>query len=340
MNRYAAFSAPEFVADAYFLQSHLAPDAESTAFWQAFLAEYPDRRGAYQEAQVLLGQLAEEQAQYTAIQLPPDSQRALWQRIEHQVQALPIGTAAGRRVVFPARRWSLYAAALVGLLLLSVAGWWWLQRPGTPVAYQTAYGETRRVQLPDGTQVWLNANSRLSLSGDWQPGQDRSVTLDGEAFFEVTHQTHHERFVVSGGGVRVEVLGTKFNVNTRRERTRVALREGRVKLAAEGTSLIMQPGETVEWSPKRPQLAKTAAPAENAAAWTSQRLVFDQTPLPEVAQLIEDQFGTRVEIANPALLDKRLTGEISLANEALLLEALETIYGVRARRDGTTLRLE
>jgi ferric-dicitrate binding protein FerR (iron transport regulator) len=340
MIRYARFSAPEFVADAYFLRSHLAPDAESRAFWQTFLAEYPARRAAYDEARALLSQLSTEQTAYAQTQLPADQRQALWQRIEQSVQPTET-TRSGRVVALPStRRWSMRAAAVAGLVLLSLAGWWWTQRTAVPTQYQTAYGETRRVQLPDGSAVTLNANSTLQLVGDWQAGQDRRVTLTGEAFFEVTHQPGHERFLVTGGGVVVEVLGTKFNVNTRRERTRVALQEGRVKLAAEGTSLVMKPGETVEWSPKRPTLEKTDVPVAQTAAWTSQRLVFDQTPLSDVAQTIEDHFGTRVEIRNPALRDKRLTGEISLANEALLLEALETIYGIRARRDSATLVLE
>jgi transmembrane sensor len=337
MNQYATYTPAQFVADAFFRLSHRQPTPEHTAFWEAFLAEYPGQRAAYEEARLLMQELDRAEQTYRQHSLPDHQRRALWARIDGSVPAE--GRPGGRVVRLPGRRWSLYAAALTGLLLVALAGWWWRQA-AVPSVYETAYGETRRVNLPDGTQVWLNANSTLTLEGTWEAGQDRRVSLRGEAFFHVTHQPHHERFLVRGGGVTVEVLGTQFNVSTRRARTRVALKEGSVRLAAEGRTLLMRPGETVEWSPQRAQLARTPEPAARAAAWTGQRLVFDQTPLSEVAQTIEEQFGTRVEIRNPALREKRLTGEISLVNEALLLEALETIYNVRARRDGATLVFE
>lgn len=338
MNSYETYSLTDFLDDAYFLTSITQPTAETSRFWTDWLARHPAQRPVWEQARRTALALDAGKSAYETPTLSESQTDALWNRIQRSVQPQSVFVAVHRRE--PGRRWLAVAAVVATLLLAGFGAYFWLRTP-RQTEIHTAYGQTQRLRLPDGSTVTLNANSTLRYAADWQPGTERQVTLDGEAFFEVTHLHSNARFVVHTGKLDVEVLGTKFNVNTRRERTRVTLKEGRVKVddLADHQSLVMKPGETVEWSARQPTLTKKQVRPERYAAWTEKRLVFENTPLPEVAQMLEDQFGLHVKIENPALLTKTLSGEIALENEELLLQALRDLYGLRISREGNAVSL-
>lgn len=341
MKPYETYSFADFLDDEYFLTSIARPTAETDRFWTDWLAQHPDRKAIWEEArQVALG-LEAGRSRYEAPALSPDQAETLWNRIRQTTDAAAeTPFVAVHRNPGRAQRWWAVAAAVTVLLLAGLGMW---RFAGTGEAeIHTEYGQTRRLTLPDGSVVTLNANSTLRYDEAWAIGADRHVNLDGEAFFEVTHLKNHARFVVHTGPLDVEVLGTKFNVNARPRLTRVTLKEGRVKVdgRADRQSVVMKPGETVEWTEQKPLLAKKTVKPERYAAWTEKRLVFDGTPLPEVAQMLEDHFGLTVTIENPALLTKTLSGEISLENEQVLLQALRDLYGIRITREGNALTLK
>jgi ferric-dicitrate binding protein FerR (iron transport regulator) len=341
MNSYETYSFADFLADEYFLTSLANPTPDTERFWADWLAQHPDRRPVWEEARRVALALDAGRRRYEAVALPTDQTETLWSRIRQNAGVAPAETpfVAVHRNPF-GRVWRI--AAAVAVFLLAALGVWRWQRPSSqPTEIRTAYGQTRRLTLPDGSVVTLNANSRLRYDETWTTGTDRRVQLDGEAFFEVTHLPSNARFVVHTAQLDVEVLGTKFNVNSRAHLARVTLKEGRVKVAdlADRHSLVMKPGETVEWTEQKPVLTQKTVRPERYAAWTEKRLVFDGTPLPEVAQMLEDNFGLTVRIENPALLTKTLSGEIALDTEDLLLQALRDLYGLRVTRTDSTVVL-
>src|SRR5690606_15777064 len=107
----------------------------------------------------------------------------------------------------------------------------------------TGYGETRKINLPDGSLVVLNANSELKYESNWQQAPMREVWLQGEAFFEVVKTTEEKQFIVHTGSLDVEVLGTQFNVHNRHQKVQVVLSSGKVKLQPleRQESLLMNP---------------------------------------------------------------------------------------------------
>ncbi|RKR82376.1 FecR family protein [Mucilaginibacter gracilis] len=107
----------------------------------------------------------------------------------------------------------------------------------------TAKGETYQVNLPDGTQVWLNAASSLTYPARFV-GADRKVKLIGEAYFEVAKDKSHP-FKVTTNTQEVTVLGTHFNINAYSDETAVAttLLEGSVKVASNTNTEIIKPGQ-------------------------------------------------------------------------------------------------
>ena len=342
MNSYETHSFHDFLADDYFRSSIAQPTDETARFWADWLDQHPRQRAVWEEARRVMLSLESNERHYESTSLSETQTGVLWQRIQQTAAVTPTGSVFGTvHRGNGARRWWLVAAAVTTLLLAGLGAYVWQNNATGQIEHHTAYSQTRRLTLPDGSTVLLNANSTLRYAKTWEAGADRHAYLDGEAFFDVTHQRNHERFVVHTGKLDVEVLGTKFNVNSRRHLTRVTLKEGRVKVdaLAERQSLVMKPGETVEWTDQHPQLARKAVSPERYAAWTEKRLVFDGTPLPEVAQMLEDNFGLKVILENPGLLNKTLSGEIALENEDLLLQALRDLYGLQITRTGRTVTL-
>src|SRR3569833_2208335 len=129
-----------------------------------------------------------------------------------QIQPVSVELPAKRTAVIGRRRWMIAASILV----LLAAGFL-LSRyiPGHRSGIATDFGQITSQQLPDGSMVMINANSRLSYSNGWQEGKDREVWIDGEAFFHVTKTPNKSKFIVHTEHFDIIVTGTQFNVSNR-----------------------------------------------------------------------------------------------------------------------------
>ena len=107
----------------------------------------------------------------------------------------------------------------------------------------TSKGQTYIFKLPDGTKVWLNADSKISFAQQFTK-KTREVFLEGEAYFEVAKDKRHP-FIVSSKGQQIEVLGTHFNVNSYKDEpvTATTLLEGSVKIKAGKEQRVIRPGQ-------------------------------------------------------------------------------------------------
>jgi len=212
--------------------------------------------------------------------------------------------------------------------------------------YSTRYGETRIIRLPDQSQVTLNTNSTLRVPRNFTSGTVREVWLSGEAFFSVTHLHHHRKFIVHARKMDIEVLGTKFNVNDRRGATQVVLQEGKVKivsfLKAKADTILMKPGQLVKASLQEKQVALKKLQPEMYAAWRENKLVFDEMPLPEVLQTVEDHYGVRFlnQSKDTTWLRQRYTGILPNNDLHVILRALSGIYhlDIRKQEDQVIIR--
>lgn len=230
-------------------------------------------------------------------------------------------------------RW-YWAAAVVALLLVSTWIILYVIQPGQHVV-ETAYGETHRLTLDDGTTVMLNANSSVR----YQTAQPRELWLTGEAFFEVTHTRDDAPFKVHTNDLTVKVLGTAFNVNTRHQKTDVVLRNGKVRLALESATvpnLTMNPGEKISYAHRDNELDQQVVDPNAYTAWTRGTIVFNHTPLREVFRWLEDTYGVTVKVATPAILSKEFTGEI-VQNQEVLITLLRKSFGLKISQQGNTI---
>lgn len=202
----------------------------------------------------------------------------------------------------PRKKGPLRWAAVALLCTLGLGVWAWHQ----PVRVAAGPGEQVAVHLPDGSEVLLNSGSRLQYPRGFQtwpllPDAARTVSLDGEAFFQVAHTDR--AFVVEAAGTEVEVLGTQFAVRSRQEagETRVTLASGRVRVrSGAGAAVLDAPGASarVADTPDAP-LRVERVPLEQALAWRSDGFSAIDEPLPAVLAEVERRFAIEVDLEGP-----------------------------------------
>lgn len=262
-----------------------------------------------------------------------DADRA-WARLQ-------AGEPAGEPANPPARGprtmpWLRLAALLVvGLALVLV--WRSYTRPPTSSAasqsYSAAAGTPLTVSLADGTTVTLAPHSTLRAPARF-PERSRDVYLDGEAFFQVTHDAARP-YIVHTRDSQVEVLGTSFNVAAYADAPiiEVVVESGRVQLSADATSSnrVLRPGELGRLD----AAGVISVEAVNVEQYTSWRrgLTFTALRFEDAVPRLERWFGVQIEIADRTLADQRLTVVFGQQELADVLDALAT--GLNARYERT-----
>jgi transmembrane sensor len=208
----------------------------------------------------------------------------------------------------------------------------------TSSEFKTSYGEKATLELTNGSQIILNANSHLSYSyrGSQEKGQVMDIFLNGEAWFDIvpfegdgtgTYRIH------TGHGV-VEVLGTTFVIQTSQKLTRAVLEEGVIRLDIDKTKsteyeegIVLSPGQFVEFNQDTGRIELREVNTDLYTSWIRDVWVFDQTPLREIAERIESVFGVTVEITTLTLKEKTLSGSIGSKNLPLIKQGISEAFG-------------
>lgn len=230
--------------------------------------------------------------------------------------------------------------AAASIILLISTGLYFYQDAFLYKTYYAEKGMIRSVTLEDGSMVTLNANSSIKVLRDFMDHENREVWIKGEAFFEVAKKQDLMKFIVHTDNFDVEVLGTKFNINNRRCRSEVMLEEGKVKLVAKDKEpLIMKPGEQVSVSNSKGDFEKHVVEPERYEAWRHNMLVFENTPLSEVAQIIRDYYGVEIVLNDSLLSTRQFTGTLPNNDLDIILLALKTSYKINIEQKGDRILL-
>jgi ferric-dicitrate binding protein FerR (iron transport regulator) len=304
-------------------------------FCQEVIEHYPKQSKTLNEVLFFLEQTTK------AYENQDKTKAAIQERLEQTMERQ--AAIRKRRLVTKKRqqRWALAAsiALLVGL------GSWWIQATFfSTVTYTTNYAEWKKLELPDGSVVRLNANSSLTTAKNWKAGADRSVQLSGEAFFEVSKQPSTQaKFTVVTSDLNVEVLGTTFNVHARGEDTKVFLEEGKVKLQHGEEETAMTPGEYVVYSKKAKKIVTRYAPEEQEISrpnWKDGTLLFEDESAYIILQKIEELYGVKVNLEDETIYPLTYTVAIPIADIDVVIPILERSMNIEITRSGQTLNLK
>ncbi|WP_114937688.1 FecR family protein [Mucilaginibacter endophyticus] len=150
------------------------------------------------------------------------------------------------------------------------------------------------IQLPDGTMVWLNSSSSLSYPVAFT-GADRSVSLTGEAYFEVT-KNKHLPFIVHANGANIKVLGTHFNVTAYEDEKdiKATLLEGSVSLSNNKSSTLLVPGQQGIAGPDQQITTKTVN-VNQVIAWKTGYFIFRDDDIQSIMRKISRWYDVEVE---------------------------------------------
>jgi transmembrane sensor len=230
--------------------------------------------------------------------------------------------------------WPMRIAAT---LLIGVVAFWLLYNPIDFNEVHTAYSQHRSITLPDGSCVFLNGNSSVRFKEAWSAEENREVWIEGEGFFDVTHTQNNQKFIVhTNSKVDVQVLGTRFNVKLRRGKTEVMLEQGKVQLNIDQQgvqdTISLKPGDLVTL--ENLILTKSPVNAVKYASWKERKLYFDETPLFEVAKILEDSYGYHVEFKNKSLKNRKLSGELQSGKGEDILIALRESLQIQIIKEG------
>jgi transmembrane sensor len=214
------------------------------------------------------------------------------------------------------------AAAVVAALMFT---------PVPPTAYATGHGETRHVVLKDGTQVDLNAGSKISVAFD---GHSRRVQVDdAEATFDVAHDARRP-FLISVGDQQIRVVGTQFNVRRRDQGLTLTVSRGVVEvapLAGEATPVRLTAGDQLAHRDGDAESVVRHVPVAEAFAWRQHRLICHACTLSGIAGDLNRDFATPVDVA-PSARALTFTGVLVLDDENAVVGRLGAFLPIKADR--------
>ena len=188
------------------------------------------------------------------------------------------------------------------------------------LVFETPRGEKSLVKLPDGSQVWLNANSRLVYHSF--SSSHRQVELKGEAFFNVAHN-EKAPFVVKTDKCEVEVLGTTFNVMAYNEfgRQEITLLTGKVNVHTDNSEQVIKPGQALILKNDRFQVVEVNS--SQAAGWVENKFNFKDIPLSELMKRLENWYDVDITLENNTGKEINFTG--TFKNEETIWQVLDAI---------------
>lgn len=271
------------------------------------------------------------------------------------------------------RRWrrsGLLIAASV--LIMIVAGGWWLWSASSAKKGEMASREVKTpkgsqsyLTLPDGTEVWLNVNSKIVYDDDFNQSY-RRVKLTGEAYFKVA-ENKDKPFIIQAGGLKVKVLGTVFNVRSYPDESNIetTLVSGSVEITLDdqpGNTIQLKPGEKLSvhnrinadyiTTRRQADSLDTAAtpllllskmrvdPSDSTlidAAWKEGKLIFDGEDFGKVASKIEKWYNVTVVVENENLYTTSFTGVFGKKPLTTVLSTLQATGKLTYRQENDTI---
>jgi transmembrane sensor len=232
---------------------------------------------------------------------------------------------------------------------------------------RTKNGSRSQITLPDGTQVWLNSDSKLVYDNDNFANGVREVSLTGEAYFDVVKNPARP-FIIHTEKINIKVLGTAFNVKAYPEdkQTETSLIRGSIevtiknrpndkiilspneKLIVENNDVVDRKTKAIPVAGRTELIADTVPPqvsvnkliynpADNSiveTAWVNNRLVFRDESFEEVALKMERWYNTEIEIQGEELKQLRLNGIFMNETVSQALDALKISFSFKYRQEG------
>lgn len=200
-------------------------------------------------------------------------------------------------------------------------------------------GATYKIVLSDGTEVWLNADTRLRFPLKF-PRASREVTVEGEAYFKVAGNAHAP-FIVHTPLTDVKVLGTSFNVNTyEKGHVRTALVEGKVVTQCpDGRHVALSPGYAAEYHVQN-GFSSSTFEQDDELSWMNGIYYFHDMPVESLVRLAARCYGLNIILDKEKFAGQSLTGVLEMGKLPEFLNDLATTAHIKYYYSNKDLYLE
>jgi transmembrane sensor len=342
---YKNYTADNFIKDELFQRWVYTPDAQSDAYWIEVLSKYPHLNKPIEEARQFLQVFNFREndtldARISKLKKRIDTEIDATDTTPLKVQdAIPAQTALKKK--FQLRAIYKIAASISIILIATYVAFdyrdlrLWLSGTNEQV---TPKGNRAMINLEDGTRVWLNADSKLTYPESFAESTVRSVTLEGEAFFDVT-ENPAKPFVVNTAGMRVRVLGTSFNVRSYNydQEVRTTLVKGKVMIEsddASGTLTLMPNQQAVFEKQTRKISLEHQVETEEFTSWREGKLSFDDQPLSIIIHELERWYNVTIKVEDQTALTCRFSAKINNKTLEEVMELFEASDGIHYTIEG------
>lgn len=208
------------------------------------------------------------------------------------------------------------------------------------VAISTAVGEEYHAVLPDGSELWLNANSEVVIPSNYNKNYRDLQLKRGEAYFKVAKDKTRP-FRVFAANTKIQALGTEFNVNYYGENNNIKafLVEGSISISQQNDKAVIKPNQLYQIDDLSSDVKISEIKNPTAQyAWKSGYFEYSNTPLSEILEDLSRWYNFSFDIS-PKYKDKTLTGKISRKQPFSEVLAILEFSGIKYRKEGAHLTL-
>lgn len=334
----------DFLMDDTFKQYCEGSNQKCMLFWEEWISKHPEKHKTVYAAkkmyQLLSGNLkpVNQQVDYLTAQLNPVIKVKKFRKVHYAIAA------------------SVLVILLAGLIYMIY------ERPNKALHYAGNFvakrGEKKKIILPDGTLVYLNADSKIEL-GDHFNEKERNVKLTGEAYFDVKHDAS-KPFFVRTKDFKISVLGTAFNVKSyaNEEESEATLVRGTIKLE-DNTGLnknivILKAGQKITYHLLQAQTDPGLSTTDEAdrlpkievnnltlidkevveSAWTNNNLIFANDSFEDIKTRLERWFNVTIEFKDKELAGYTYTGHFENEDILTILDNLQRVKHFNFKKKG------
>ncbi len=242
-------------------------------------------------------------------------------------------------------KWFKYAAAIMLIIGLSgISGYFISTSKFSNSGFTEIIvpnGERSKVVLPDGSTVQLNSGTQLKFKSVFLSGK-RKVFLDGEAFFEVTHDKSRPFVVETNNKLKVEVLGTAFNVCSYDDDKIITtyLETGKVKISIDGgKDIFLRPSEMLSFEKQSGKTKKRTIDDHHFSDWTRGILNIKGETIEKLAKKLERRFDIQILFGDDEVRNHIYSGSIKDEDLETVLEAIKFASSLKYTHNGKIITI-
>lgn len=229
------------------------------------------------------------------------------------------------------RRYAVAALALITAGVVWQADWLSYLNDRT---YQTAVGQSKSIDLADGSRLELNTNSEAKVH---YSRHGREVRLSrGQAVFTVAHEKNRPFNVYAGHG-KIRDIGTQFDVRYSDDWVSVAVLDGEVEVSGsvDAPPKPLHRGQQLNYKPSGEVTSVQAIDINTFSAWRERKLVFQGQPLKAVLEELGRYHRASITVTAPKILDTKVSGVFPTDNLAQAMQTIATALPIKLTQTGT-----